>query len=118
MIYPHTVTFQEPTPSQTAAGQVVDTYADIEGLTVLPARVVPASSSGETDEQRYVLEKDVWTIIVQGDREVDEDMRAFTSHVPEPLDVVRVQRPVLYRSARTYATIVTAQRVQADDESS
>lgn len=114
MIFPHTVTFQQPTASQLPSGQEVRSYAPVGDLTDLPARVVPVPfGSGDQAADRMVLERDLYTIVVQGDRLVERDMRAVTSHVADELHVIRVQRPVLYRSPQTYTTLVTVERVSA-----
>lgn len=112
MIYPHRVSFEAVVTSRLPSGQEVRSYAPIDELADLPCRVIPAVAPGEQQQERMVTERDVWTIVVQGDREVDVAMRAFTDH-DGPLDVLRVQRPVLYGSALTNATIVTAQLVTA-----
>lgn len=114
MIYPHTVTFQEPTDDQLGSGQVIHTYADVTGLSDLPARIVPEQSEEQAD--RMVIETDRYTIIVQGDRAVDRAYRVVSTFLSAVLEVVKVQRPVLYGSAATNATIVTAERIAADAE--
>jgi hypothetical protein len=43
-------------------------------------------------------------------------MRVVASHLAEPLGVIQVQRPVLYGSAATNATIVEAERISAGSE--
>ena len=71
---------------------------------------------GDAQADRMVLSTDRFTIVVQGDRLIERDMRAVTDHVDEPLQVIQVQRPVLYRSAATYATIVEVERITATGE--
>lgn len=114
MRYPHTVTFQAQTEVQEASGQVTYTYADVPSLTELPARIVPEQLEDRAD--RMVVETDRFTIIVQGDRDIDRLYRVFTPYLSDVLDVAKVERPVLYRSQRTNATIVTAERIDVDDE--
>ena len=114
MIYPHTVTFQSPTPSQMPSGQVIHTYEDVVALTDLAARIVPEQEDEQAD--RMVIETDRQTIIVQGDRAVDVGYRVVSDFLDSTLEVVRVQRPVLYGSNATNATLVTAERIAADTE--
>ena len=113
MIYPHTVTFQSPTFTQLASGQqVAASWADVADLTDLPARVIPVPlGDGETQADRMLAEEERYTIVVQGDRAVERDMRAVTSHLDMTLGVVQVQRPTLYRSPYTNTTLVEAERV-------
>ena len=59
------VTFQAPTEARKPSGQVTYTYANIAGLTDLPARVVPVVER-EQSTDRMVLTSDLWEIIVQG----------------------------------------------------
>lgn len=106
--YPDLVTFQAPTEARASSGQVTYTYANIEGLTDLPARVVPVIEEDGTD--RMVLTTDLWEIIVQGDRAIEVNMAALTTR--GVMDVVRVARPTTTRQ-RTLATIVRAQLVAA-----
>lgn len=113
MHYPHVVSFEAPTEVRTPSGGVTYTFAAVDGLSDLPARCIPASQAGEADTERMILERDIWTIVVQGDHQVDVAMRANTDHAG-PLDVIRVQRPVIYRSPATNATIVTAEKVSAE----
>lgn len=114
MRYPHTVTFQEPTEDRLASGQPTYAYAAVAGLTDLPARIVPQQQ--EDQAERMVIDTDRFTIIVQGDRVIDRTYRVVSDFLDAVLDVILVQRPVLYRSAHTYATIVTAQAITAGDE--
>ena len=114
MKYPHVVTFQSPTETRTASGGVAYDYDDVEDLSDLPCRIVPMQE--EDQDNRMVLESDRFTIIVQGDRAIDRPMRAVSSFLDAMLDVIRVQRPVLYGSAASYATIVDAQLIRADAE--
>lgn len=116
MRYPHVVTFEAPSETRTASGGVALTYVADDDLTDLAARIVPVQSDDQTD--RMVLERDLYTIIVQGDRAVDRDMRVVSTYLDASLLVIRVQRPVLYASAHTYATIVTAERVTATEDES
>lgn len=120
MIYPHRVSFQAPAITRLPSGQEVRSYDEVGDLTDLPARVIPAVSPGEQQQERMVTERDAWTIVVQGDHDIDVAMRAVTSGAPNPadLDVLRVQRPVLYGSSLTHATIVTAQLVTASGSGS
>ena len=112
MRYPHTVTFEAPTGTRTPAGGVTLDWEPVEGLEGLPARCVPVPlGEGEAQTDRMVLAQDRWTIVVQGDRAIERDMRAVSDHVAEPLSVIQVQRPVLYGSPRTIATIVEAERI-------
>ena len=112
MHYPHTVTFEAPVEGRTPAGGVSLEWEPVDGLEALPARCVPVPlGEGEATGERMTLAEDRWTIVVQGDRAIERDMRAVTDHVAEPLSVVRVQRPVLYGSARTNATIIEAERI-------
>lgn len=112
MRYPHVVTFQEPTADQQPSGQVTHAYDDVAALSDLPARIVPEQL--EDHEERATVETDRYTIVVQGDRAIERTYRVVSTFLDAVLAVVKVQRPVLYRSARTYATIVTAERVAAD----
>lgn len=111
MHYPHTVTFQVPVNTRTPSGQVVHGWENDADLTDLPARIVPVEQDRQTD--RYVLDTDRFTIIVQGDREIDREMRAVSDFLGTEAGVVEIQRPVLYRSPQTYATIVTVERLTA-----
>lgn len=118
MIWPHTVTFQEPTQSQLPSGQVSNEWDDVVDLTDIPARVIPVTigsrvSGGDQDErtERMMLEQERYTLVLQGDREVGREMRAVTSHLDMTLDVVRVQRPTLYGSPATFTTLVEAERI-------
>lgn len=114
MFYPHRVTFEAPTPSQLPSGQVVNGYAAVSGLSDLPARIVPVvQGRGETQADRMVVERDMFTVVVKGDIEVDYAMRMESDYLGFPLGVVAFQRPVLYASPATVATIVTAERVTA-----
>lgn len=113
-VYPHVVTFQAPTFTQLPSGQPVPEWDDVAGLTELPARFIPVVGMEEEQAERMVVDADRFTIVVQGDRAVEREMRAVTDYLGMELGVVKVQRPVLYRSARTYATIVTAERVTAE----
>lgn len=122
MYYPHTVTFREPTETRLPSGQVTYGYADALSLTDLPARIIPAigvegqAGMSESMEERMVLERDLFTIVVQGDRAVERPMRVVSDYLGLDLSVVRVQRPVLYRSAATDATLVTAERITTGTE--
>jgi hypothetical protein len=117
MHYPHTVTFQEPVITRLPSGQESRTYADAPSLTDLPARIIPVigteGTAGASEEatERMVLEEDLFTIVVQGDRAIERPMRMVSDYLGLDLSVVRVQRPVLYRSAATDATLVTAERI-------
>jgi hypothetical protein len=115
--YPHTVTFETPTQTRTPSGGVSFTWGEADDLADLPARVIPVPL-GEGDEQaeRMVLSQDRFTIVIAGDRAVERDMRVVASHLAEPLGVIQVQRPVLYGSAATNATIVEAERISAGSE--
>ena len=113
MIYPHTVTFEEPTEVRSPSGGVSYGYAAAAGLADLPARIVPVVGLDEAQADRMVVEADRFTIVVQGDRAVERTMRAVSAYLGLVLGVVRVQRPVLYRSPLTEATIVTAERISA-----
>jgi hypothetical protein len=104
--YPHAVTFQAPTEARTASGAVTLSYEDVEALTELPALVIGGVTESQGD--RMSLERDLYQIIVEGDREVVPDMAALTDHVPGVLDVIRVVRPV---APMPMATIVTVERV-------
>jgi hypothetical protein len=115
MRYPHTVTFESPTQARTPSGGVVLTWAEADDLVDLPARVIPVPlGEGDAQAERMVLDEDRFTIVIAGDRLVGRDMRAVTSHVAEPLQVTQVQRPVLYGSQATNATIVEVERIAAD----
>lgn len=116
MRYPHVVTFEAPSETRTPSGGVSLTYTADPDLTDLAARVVPVQEDSQID--RMVLERDLYTIIVQGDREVERDMRVVSDYLDASLLVIRVQRPVLYGSAHTYATIVTAENVTATEDES
>ena len=117
MHYPHTVTFQEPVISRLPSGQEQRSYAAAPSLTALPARIIPVigtegvAGTSEEVTERMVVERDLYTIVVQGDRAVEQPMRVVSDYMDLDLSVVRVQRPVLYRSAKTNATIVTAERI-------
>ena len=111
MRFPHLVTFEQPTEVRSASGGVTLTYAAIVALSDLPARIIPEQV--EETAERMVVETDRFTIIVQGDRAIERPMRAVSDYLDCELSVVRVQRPVLYRSPQTNATIVTAERVTA-----
>jgi hypothetical protein len=117
VIYPHTVTFETPAEVRTPAGGVTYDFAAVPALTDLPARVIPVPlGEGDDQAERMVLDTDRFTIVVAGDHLIERDMRAMTSHLDEPLGVIRVQRPVLYRSQATNATIVEAERITASSE--
>lgn len=111
MRYPHTVTFEEPVKDQLPSGQETRAYVAVTGLTDLPARIVPVQE--EEQETRMVVDTDRFTLILQGDYAIERPMRAVTDFLDGILDVIKVERPVLYRSAATYATLVTAERVYA-----
>lgn len=112
MRYPHTVTFEAPSSTRTPAGGVTLGWVPVDGLEDLPARCIPVPiGEGEVTGERMMLAEDRWTIVVQGDRAIERDMRAVSDHVAEALSVVQVQRPVLYGSSRTIATIVEAERI-------
>jgi hypothetical protein len=104
--YPSLVTFQAPTESRLPSGAVTYTYANIAGLTDLPAMVIPVTAEDETD--RMVLTSDLFDIIVQGDRAVTPEMAALTTD--GVFNVVRVARPTTRRQ-RNLATIVTTERI-------
>lgn len=104
--FPHTVTFQEPTESRKPSGAVTLTYSNVTGLVDLQALVIAATSDDQTD--RMVLERDMYQIIVSGDRAVVPDMVALTSYASGVFEVVKVVRPV---APMPDATIVTAERV-------
>jgi hypothetical protein len=109
--YPHVVTFEEPTRTRLPSGQETRTYAAVTDLTDLPARIVPEQLEDPT--AAMVIETDRFTVVVQGDREIERSMRMVSDYLDAELSVVRVQRPVLYRSPATIATIVTAEKVTA-----
>jgi hypothetical protein len=111
VIYPHLVTLQQPTSSRTPSGGVTQSYAPISGLTDLPARIIPEQV--EDANGRMIVDIDRFTVIVQGDREIERPMRLVSDYLDAVLGVVKVQRPVLYGSPLTNATIVTAERVTA-----
>jgi head-tail adaptor len=111
--YPHRVTFQQPTEARTPAGGFSSSYADLADLSDLPARIVPVVGQEDEQADRMVLDADRFTIVVQGDREVERPMRVVSDYLDLELSVIRVQRPVLYGSALTNATIVTAERITA-----
>lgn len=112
MHYPHTVTFEAPTVARTPSGGVAYEWDAVADLEDLPARCVPVPiGEGEASNERMMLAADRWTIVVQGDRAVERDMRVVSDHMAEPLSVIRVQRPVLYGSSRTNATIVEVERI-------
>lgn len=113
MLWPHTVTFQEPTRSQLPSGQVVSDWDDIVDLTDVPARVIPVVGDQEQRDARMLIEQERYTIVLQGDRDIGREMRAVTSHLDMALGVVRVQRPTLYGSPMTMTTLVEAERVGA-----
>jgi hypothetical protein len=117
MHYPHLVTFEAATQVRTPSGGVTLTWASAAGLADLPSRVIPVPL-GEGDEhaERMVLSQDRFTIVIAGDRAIERDMRVVASHLAEPLGVIQVQRPVLYGSAATNATIVEAERISAGSE--
>jgi hypothetical protein len=121
MHFPHAVTFEAPTATQLPSGQEVRSYAPIEDLTDLPARIIPVVTGrggvGETVGDRMVVERDMFTVVVQGDRDIDYSMRMVSDHLAFPLSVVQFQRPVLYRSPLTNATIIGGERVTATSES-
>ena len=111
--YPHTVTFQTPTEARKPSGAVTLTYANATGLVDLPALVIAASrdrGGGRTDDQtdRMVLERDMYQVIVSGDRAVVPDMVALTDYAAGVYEVIRVVRPV---APMPNATIVTVERV-------
>jgi hypothetical protein len=126
MHYPHTVTFQAPTQAQLPSGQMSPSgWTDVEDLTDLPARFIPVTigsrTTGGYQEQwteRMLVQEEVFTIVLQGDREVERDMRAVTDYLDMTLGVVRVQRPVLGMSPLTNTTIVAAERVSAESPES
>lgn len=101
------VTFQAGSEVRKPSGQVTYAYANIAGLTDLPARVIPAMER-EQGTDRMVLTSDLWEIIVQGDRAIEVSMAALTTQ--GVFDIVRVARPTTTRQ-RTLATLVTAERV-------
>jgi hypothetical protein len=111
VIYPHLVSFQSSAPTRTPSGGVTPGYAPIAGLTDLPARIIPEQVEDATG--RMVVDIDRYTVIVQGDRAIDRPMRLVSDYLDAVLGVVKVQRPVLYGSPLTNATIVTAERVSA-----
>lgn len=118
MHYPHVVSFQSSTPTQLPSGQPADDFDDISGLTDLPARIIPVvqgrgSGVGEVTADRMVVERDIFTVVVKGDIPVDYAMRMESDYLGFPLGVVAFQRPVLYRSPETVATIVTGERIAA-----
>lgn len=115
MHYPHLVTFTEPTEVRTASGGVTYDYDAVADLTDLPARIVPVQQDDQTE--RMVLDTDRYTVIVKGDHDIARTMRVISSFLDADLGVIQVQRPVLYRSPATYATIVTAERITAAVES-
>jgi hypothetical protein len=104
--YPHTVTFQAATKSQTGSGQEVVTWADVDELSDLRALVIAATS--ETTGDRMVLDRDLYQIIVEGDRAIEVAMSATTDYATGTFGVIRVVRPV---APMPDATIVTAERV-------
>lgn len=113
MNYPHTVTFEEPSIARLPSGQEDRSYVAVASLTDLPARIIPVVGEEEDQTERMVVEADRFTIVVQGDRAIERPMRAVSSYLSLELGVIRVQRPVLYGSALTEATIVTAERITA-----
>lgn len=104
--YPHLVTFQQATQTRKPSGAVVKTYGDVTGLVSLPALVIAQVADDETD--RMVLERDLFQIIVSGDRAVVPAMVATTTFTAGTFEVIRVVRPV---PPMPDATIVTAERV-------
>jgi len=104
--YPHTVTFRQATETRKPSGAVTKTWADVSGLTSLRALVIAAVDEDQTD--RMVLERDVYQIIVEGDRAVEPEMTATTSYAAGTFEVIRVVRPV---APMPNATIVTTERV-------
>ena len=111
MHYPHRVTFQESVPDVLPSGQRVYSWEDVAESTDLPARIVPKQSDEQKD--RFVVDRDLYTVIVQGDREILREMRMTSDFLGTDAGVIEVQRPVLYASPLTYATIVTVERVTA-----
>lgn len=116
MIYPHTVSFREPTITQLPSGQESRSYTDAPTLSDLPARIIPTVGTEEDATERMVLERDLFTIVVKGDQPIERPMRAVSDYLDLELSVIKVQRPVLYRSPATYATIVTAERITTGTE--
>jgi hypothetical protein len=120
--FPHRVTFQVPTIAQLPSGQETRTYADSVTLADLPARIVPvvgiAGAAGMSEEvgDAMTLERDLFTVIVKGDIAVERPMRMVSDYLDLALSVIRVQRPTIYASPATHATIVTAERVTAGEE--
>ena len=114
MIYPHSVTFQEPTEDQQPSGQMQYIWAAVSGLSGLAARIVPVPL-GQGDEQgdRMVTDTDRYTIILKGDQAIERTYRATSDDLDHDLAVIQVQRPALLGSPATYATIVTAERIAA-----
>lgn len=102
MRYRQTVTFRQPETAQIASGQPTYTYANVDGLTDLPATVVATTIEKRGD--RLTLIEDAYQIVVSGDHpEITTGMAVLDGTAV--YDVLSV--------APTYgkATIVTAQRV-------
>lgn len=105
--FPHTVTFQQATKTRSPAGQETLTYSNVTGLTDLPALVIAVVT--EDQGERMVLERDLYRIIVEGDRAIEPGMAAMTDYASGVFDIIRVVRPV---APMPMATIVTTERVQ------
>lgn len=115
MHYPHVVTFTAPVEfSRTPSGQVLIDYEPVEGLTDLPARIIPQQMDDQGE--RMVIDTERFVIVVRGDREVTTTMRAVSDYLESDLGVIKVERPVLYRSELTRATLVTVEKVRATAE--
>ena len=104
--YPHTVTFQAATKSRKPSGQEVVTWGNVTGLVDLRALVI--ASKVETGTDRMVLDRDLYQILVEGDRAIEVAMSATTDYATGTFGVIKVVRPV---APMPNTTIVTAERV-------